>query len=1379
MPLPDSVTSITVTGQNICDASGVPYYGTVTFTPASIETSGSVPIVIGTTPIVQTVTNGVMSPVTLATNDSDLSPSNSYYTVTQQYAYSAGDAITSTDKYAIQLFSTMGDTVDLGALTPATTLPTTVTYLVAANNLSDVPNKPLALTNLGVVPAAVGTAGLVDPPGGTSEFYRADGTWADPAGMVTSVFGREGAVVAESGDYSGFYDALGAATTAQSNAETFATSAVNTETSRAEAAEALLAPLASPALTGTPTAPTKAALTNNTDIATTAYTDSAVGVETLRATAAEALKAPLASPSFTGSPTAPTQTTGDNSTKIATDAFVTTAVAAETTRAEAAEALLAPLASPALTGTPTAPTRTALTNNTDIATTAYADSAVGVETARAEAAEATKLTASNSLSELTSTAVTARSNIGAEAFLIPAAVQNASFSASVNTYYPIDCSAGSVTATLPAQPADESIVAFKIVNGNQQNQYTAGIVVGSGDYFNFSGTTSTRTLALPFQAIYLQYQASTRIWFETDSLPLNQLTQTFPTDWLNVKKYGAAGNGKQITDCGMMGAAPATPVPTTATTGGTILAGAYGVVVTYVNITGETVGSAAGSVTTSGTTSTITIPSPGYAGNATGWNAYVSQLGGSTYTLQNSSPTVLNAGLTLTAPPTSTGVNPPVTATGNTTLTSVSQASFTSSDVGKLVVVFGAGPLNGTIGTPLAGTISAVVSSTQATLSVAATSNTPVNVSTPNAVANYGSDDKAFIQAAINACNNGQTVSLPYGMYAISGELTITKPMRLTGDGATIFSTNSAIVNFNNTYISAGSSTSTTTGLEIDHLVLDAAGGHVFYNTNFNRASWHDLRLVQRSYNYAIWYCINSTDNQLDLYMYNVTNRVNGSPRTIPAYYVLSSIGGGMAMCNLISTLFQNNDGDNTQYYVVFDAGSTHNYTNCMTFDNVWFDRAFGGAVQLLSVQSANFRSCNVIDSYTQTINGSSVSWGTNSAYYVGTTKQAPVVPTVSTATTGGTVLAGTYQVEITYYFSNGTETVASPSSAIVTTGSTSTITINSPSAYTGAVGAATGWHAYVTAANGTTYFRQEAQGSPNAIGTNLTLTAPPSTSGGNPNQPFPSQKVSFRDCGRDLQGPNGSTSWDVYLESTVDSVVVDTYLVRDIPPSTLFFPYFNFNNATNVYQNNNNGAVITNAASTYVNVGPSGNVSLSGTITGAYSQPVILPSDYNYLAWPYPPFLMTGSTTLTSGSLYAIALFVRQTITVTGLAFILSTSMVGGVAAENFGALYSSNGATQLAITADVTATFAGGTSSSPKKIPFTSPVVLGPGTYWATLLANYATTGPAIGSRTPNPAVQMPTGSAPSQTNIVATTQTAMPSTITLSGSTGQAAYDWVAFY
>ena len=74
------------------------------------------------------------------------------------------------------------------------------------------------------------------------------------------------------------------------------------------------------------------------------------------------LKAPLASPALTGAPTAPTQTALDNSTKIATTAYVENA---GTTKAN--------LNSPALTGTPTAPTAAAGTNNTQIATTAYVD----------------------------------------------------------------------------------------------------------------------------------------------------------------------------------------------------------------------------------------------------------------------------------------------------------------------------------------------------------------------------------------------------------------------------------------------------------------------------------------------------------------------------------------------------------------------------------------------------------------------------------------------------------------------------------------------------------------------------------------------------------------------------------------------------------------------------------------------------------------------------------------------------------------------------------------------------------------------------------------------------------------------------------------------
>lgn len=77
-----------------------------------------------------------------------------------------------------------------------------------------------------------------------------------------------------------------------------------------------LAPINSPALTGTPTAPTASpATTNNTQIATTAFVQAAL-------TAALSLYAHLASPIFSGTPTVPTAAPGTNNLQAASTAFV-------------------------------------------------------------------------------------------------------------------------------------------------------------------------------------------------------------------------------------------------------------------------------------------------------------------------------------------------------------------------------------------------------------------------------------------------------------------------------------------------------------------------------------------------------------------------------------------------------------------------------------------------------------------------------------------------------------------------------------------------------------------------------------------------------------------------------------------------------------------------------------------------------------------------------------------------------------------------------------------------------------------------------------------------------------------------------------------------
>lgn len=98
------------------------------------------------------------------------------------------------------------------------------------------------------------------------------------------------------------------------------------------------APLASPALTGTPTAPTAAAATNTTQLATTAFVHAHD----------DPAKANLASPTFTGTPAAPTAAAATNTTQLATTAFVQAAIAAALVN-------YLPKNNPTFTGTMTGP----------------------------------------------------------------------------------------------------------------------------------------------------------------------------------------------------------------------------------------------------------------------------------------------------------------------------------------------------------------------------------------------------------------------------------------------------------------------------------------------------------------------------------------------------------------------------------------------------------------------------------------------------------------------------------------------------------------------------------------------------------------------------------------------------------------------------------------------------------------------------------------------------------------------------------------------------------------------------------------------------------------------------------------------------------------
>ena len=146
------------------------------------------------------------------------------------------------------------------------------------------------------------------------------------------------------------------------------------------------APLASPAFTGTPTAPSPLAADSSGALATTSFvkaqgyavggsvptpsgttpamdgTGNAGGLTTYargdHVHPTDTSRAPLLSPTFTGTPTAPTPASTDSTTSLATTAFV---------KAQA----YAPLASPVFTGNPTGPNPLAADNSTSMATTSF------------------------------------------------------------------------------------------------------------------------------------------------------------------------------------------------------------------------------------------------------------------------------------------------------------------------------------------------------------------------------------------------------------------------------------------------------------------------------------------------------------------------------------------------------------------------------------------------------------------------------------------------------------------------------------------------------------------------------------------------------------------------------------------------------------------------------------------------------------------------------------------------------------------------------------------------------------------------------------------------------------------------------------------------
>ena len=252
-----------------------------------------------------------------------VSPMNGVASIGTSTRFARQDHVHTSDTTKVNT-STLGvangvATLDATGLVPTTQLPAYVDDVLEFANLAAFPGT--------------GVSGKIYVALNTNKTYR----WSGSAyiyitsGAVDSVAGKTGVVTLVKGDVG-----LGSVDN---------TSDVNKPVSTAQqSALNLKAPLASPALTGTPTAPTAAAGTNTTQLATTAFVQQEIAgdlatVAPLMAGTADVgtgtklaredhrhptdiTRAPLASPALTGTPTTPTAAVGTNTTQVASTAFV-------------------------------------------------------------------------------------------------------------------------------------------------------------------------------------------------------------------------------------------------------------------------------------------------------------------------------------------------------------------------------------------------------------------------------------------------------------------------------------------------------------------------------------------------------------------------------------------------------------------------------------------------------------------------------------------------------------------------------------------------------------------------------------------------------------------------------------------------------------------------------------------------------------------------------------------------------------------------------------------------------------------------------------------------------------------------------------------------
>ncbi|WP_327066885.1 beta strand repeat-containing protein [Kitasatospora sp. NBC_01302] len=437
--------------------------------------------------------------------------------------------------------------------------------LTAADNLSDVASASSARTNLGLGGAAVlnvGTGSGTVAAGNDSRITGAAQTANNLSDLANEATARTNLGLGTAATQaSSAFDAAGAASTAQTNAEAYTDGQISTEVARANAAYLAKANnLSDVANAGTARANLAVPPTSRQILAGTGLTGGGdltadrtltVSYGTTTGTAAQGNDARITGAAQTANNLSDLTSASTARTNLG---LGTAAVAgAATTGSEGIVQLAGDLA-----GTATNPTVTGTHLAAPLAVT------------QGGTASASRVWAG---------------------LLTPTGVKTGAYTAAPGDFVPVDSTTASVVITLPTAPTDLTVIAAKQIN--TASSHTVTINCGGSDVFNRTGGGASLTLTLLSQGCVLQYSAASAIWYVySDDLPLPQLDARYAQLTNNLSDLPSAATARTNLGLG------------TAATAGAATSGAEGII----QLAGDLGGGTAASPQVTSTHLTAALP---------------------------------------------------------------------------------------------------------------------------------------------------------------------------------------------------------------------------------------------------------------------------------------------------------------------------------------------------------------------------------------------------------------------------------------------------------------------------------------------------------------------------------------------------------------------------------------------------------------------------------------------------------------------------------------------------------------------------------------------------------------------------------------------------